>query len=67
MVKSTGLFNGNLTSELLLVGDVDGDVKVQVNMDSVGNEDAIMDCGQALVLEFLKLPEEAWAGGELIS
>ena len=52
------------TSKFPLLETIHYHVHVQEDIDSVRNKDPIMDGGQALALELLKLAEEAWARGQ---
>ena len=46
-------------TELNLLKAIDGSVKVEVDVATVGNEDTVVDIGETLLLELAELTEEA--------
>lgn len=46
-------------TKLNLLETIDGSVKVEVNVAAIGDEDTVVDIGEALLLELAELAEEA--------
>lgn len=56
-----GLNASEPTSEFELLEAIGGNVHLQVDVNSVGNKDSVIDRGKTLLVELLELLEEARA------
>lgn len=54
MVRDIGV----LASKLDFLETIDGRVEIQIDVDSVGDKNAVVNVGEALIVEFLELLEE---------
>lgn len=56
--KGQSVHAGSLTPKLDFLETINSGVKVEINVDAVGDENAIMDVFEPLCIELLELLEE---------